>query len=161
MKKYCPRWGSNSRPSDYETDALPTALRRHCRDVVFSKINTYFMLIYWVEKAFKQFIDNNNNYNFDLKNEKKSQCVSRESNPGQLLGRQLCSPLYHWRLIYSGVGAEKVKKKTSKQMPNLCSSYQPKIQSLDNKFAFYKKKVTAVTRIRTWVTAATTQGPNH
>ena len=25
---YCPRWGSNSRPSDYETDALPTALRR-------------------------------------------------------------------------------------------------------------------------------------
>ena len=29
MKKYlCPRWGSNSRPSDYETDALPTALRR-------------------------------------------------------------------------------------------------------------------------------------
>ena len=24
-----------------------------------------------------------------------------------------------------------------------------------------KKKVTAVTRIRTWVTAATTQGPNH
>ena len=28
---------------------------------------------------------------------KKLQCVSRESNPGQLLGRQLCSPLYHWR----------------------------------------------------------------
>ena len=27
-KKVCPRWGSNSRPSDYETDALPTALRR-------------------------------------------------------------------------------------------------------------------------------------
>ena len=24
-----------------------------------------------------------------------------------------------------------------------------------------KKSVTAVTRIRTWVTAATTQGPNH
>ena len=24
-----------------------------------------------------------------------------------------------------------------------------------------KKRVTAVTRIRTWVTAATTQGPNH
>ena len=38
------------------------------------------------------------------------QCVSRESNPGQLLGRQLCSPLYHWRLIYSGVGAENAKK---------------------------------------------------
>ena len=33
LKKYCPRWGSNSRPSDgsscdYETDALPTALQR-------------------------------------------------------------------------------------------------------------------------------------
>ena len=27
-KKKCPLWGSNSRPSDYETDALPTALRR-------------------------------------------------------------------------------------------------------------------------------------
>ena len=29
LQKFCPRWGSNSRPSDYETDALPTALRRH------------------------------------------------------------------------------------------------------------------------------------
>ncbi len=36
--KYCPKWGSNSRPpdysvyiySDYETDALPTALLRPC-----------------------------------------------------------------------------------------------------------------------------------
>ncbi len=27
-KKKCPLWGSNSRPSDYETDALPTAPRR-------------------------------------------------------------------------------------------------------------------------------------
>ena len=26
--KHCPVWGSNSRPSDYETDALPTALTR-------------------------------------------------------------------------------------------------------------------------------------
>ncbi len=26
-------------------------------------------------------------------------CDGRESNPGQLLGRQLCSPLYHQRLI--------------------------------------------------------------
>ena len=26
-------------------------------------------------------------------------CVSRESNPDQLLGRQLCWPLYHWRLL--------------------------------------------------------------
>ena len=30
--------------------------------------------------------------------EKEEQsCVGRESNPGQLLGRQLCSPLYHQR----------------------------------------------------------------
>ena len=28
-------------------------------------------------------------------------CVGRESNPGQLLGRQLCSPLYHRRLSNS------------------------------------------------------------
>src|SRR4029434_7468240 len=28
-------------------------------------------------------------------------CVGRESNPGQLLGRQLCSPLYHQR--YTGI----------------------------------------------------------
>ena len=27
-KKKCLRWGSNSRPSDYETDALPTELQR-------------------------------------------------------------------------------------------------------------------------------------
>ena len=33
----------------------------------------------------------------------------------------------------------------------------------DNYYLFWKKKkfVHAVTRIRTWVTAATTQGPNH
>ena len=30
-KKECPGWGSNSRPSDYETDALPTALPRRVR----------------------------------------------------------------------------------------------------------------------------------
>lgn len=29
--------------------------------------------------------------------EEKLVCVGRESNPGQLLGRQLCSPLYHQR----------------------------------------------------------------
>ena len=28
ISQNCPLWGSNSRPSDYETDALPTALRR-------------------------------------------------------------------------------------------------------------------------------------
>ena len=30
---------------------------------------------------------------------KKNVCVGRESNPGQLLGRQLCSPLYHRRHV--------------------------------------------------------------
>ena len=29
--------------------------------------------------------------------QRKAACVGRESNPGQLLGRQLCSPLYHQR----------------------------------------------------------------
>ena len=32
-----------------------------------------------------------------IQSNKKSYCVGRESNPGQLLGRQLCSPLYHRR----------------------------------------------------------------
>ena len=32
------------------------------------------------------------------KKKNKLSCVGRESNPGQLLGRQLCSPLYHRRL---------------------------------------------------------------
>ena len=35
LVKYCPVWGSNSRPSDYETDALPTALTRpECAEMV-------------------------------------------------------------------------------------------------------------------------------
>lgn len=29
----CSRGGSNSRPSDYETDALPTELLKHTKDV--------------------------------------------------------------------------------------------------------------------------------
>ena len=29
----------------------------------------------------------------------KNFCVGRESNPDQLLGRQLCSPLYHQRML--------------------------------------------------------------
>ena len=32
-------------------------------------------------------------------NKKGSSCDGRESNPGQLLGRQLCSPLYHQRFV--------------------------------------------------------------
>ena len=34
---------------------------------------------------------------------KTDACDGRESNPGQLLGRQLCSPLYHHRWIYCSV----------------------------------------------------------
>ena len=31
---------------------------------------------------------------------KTGACDGRESNPGQLLGRQLCSPLYHHRWLH-------------------------------------------------------------
>ena len=41
-------------------------------------------------------------------------CISRESNPGQLLGRQLCSPLYHWRCF-----SLKQKKFQSSQLNKL------------------------------------------
>ena len=34
-KTVCPGWGSNSRPSDYETDALPTALPRRAHPLAF------------------------------------------------------------------------------------------------------------------------------
>ena len=48
-KKECPRWGSNSRPSDcsafrtldYETDALPTALPRPLEEWLTSMVNEY------------------------------------------------------------------------------------------------------------------------
>ena len=35
MKKKCSLRGSNSRPSDYETDALPAALRKHLTKALF------------------------------------------------------------------------------------------------------------------------------
>jgi hypothetical protein len=43
---FCPEWGSNSRPRDYETRALPTALSRPW-NLVFSKITvtTLFFLV--------------------------------------------------------------------------------------------------------------------
>ena len=45
-------------------------------------------------------------YNYSILHEpfrgKKDLCVGRESNPGQLLGRQLCLPLYHRRLDRHG-----------------------------------------------------------
>ena len=31
---------------------------------------------------------------------RSARCVGQESNPGQLLGRQLCSPLYHQHYTY-------------------------------------------------------------
>lgn len=36
-------------------------------------------------------------HNLGRRQKKSLGCVGRESNPGQLLGRQLCSPLYHQR----------------------------------------------------------------
>ena len=35
-----------------------------------------------------------------VQNYRQKLCDGRESNPGQLLGRQLCSPLYHHRSVY-------------------------------------------------------------
>ena len=36
-------------------------------------------------------------HSYFLNQRENDYCVGRESNPGQLLGRQLCSPLYHRR----------------------------------------------------------------
>ena len=41
---------------------------------------------------------------FSCERNQKRDCVGRESNPGQLLGRQLCSPLYHQRLLNQNKG---------------------------------------------------------
>ena len=43
------------------------------------------------------FSQTGNKHNAKQKIRQKQNCVGRESNPGQLLGRQLCSPLYHRR----------------------------------------------------------------
>ena len=47
-----------------------------------------------------------------LENEEKKDCVGRESNPGQLLGRQLCSPLYHRRFCVEFMTFQVVTTKT-------------------------------------------------
>ena len=47
-----------------------------------------------------------------LENEDKKDCVGRESNPGQLLGRQLCSPLYHRRFCVEFMTFQVVTTKT-------------------------------------------------
>ena len=46
-KNLCHLWGSNSRPSDYETDALPTAPRRHLVASAFIKLNAVHNM-YWL-----------------------------------------------------------------------------------------------------------------
>ena len=56
LKMICPGWGSNSRPSDYETDALPTALPRlgwrQWRPIFafIPKDHTQCLLSFWVFK---------------------------------------------------------------------------------------------------------------
>ena len=57
QKLPCPRWGSNSRPSDYETDALPTALRRlggrqfRCKESVQRRISLAGCFHTWCTSA--------------------------------------------------------------------------------------------------------------
>ena len=41
-----------------------------------------------------------------LKDTSEATCDGWESNPGQLLGRQLCSPLYHHRCILPGLSSK-------------------------------------------------------
>ena len=47
ISQNCPVWGSNSRPSDYETDALPTALTRQtvCRKKSFDRRQGGFKIL--------------------------------------------------------------------------------------------------------------------
>ena len=126
----------------------------------------------------------------------KNICVGRESNPGQLLGRQLCSPLYHRRLCQPDVRLNQhlVTSVATMDWPwRLLETTLPSIMTpwrngsasdsrsegcvfesrRGQNFGTCVKSVcivsgqrkkcssSAVTRIRTWVTAATTQGPNH
>ena len=53
-QKICPGWGSNSRPSDYETDALPTALPRHCSRKWIKNIDIASMLVKNIIKNMRQ-----------------------------------------------------------------------------------------------------------
>ena len=46
--------------------------------------------------VFSRFLSDLNGRSREVKMQ-KPYCDGRESNPGQLLGRQLCSPLYHHR----------------------------------------------------------------
>lgn len=56
--------------------------------------------------------------------EEKLGCVGRESNPGQLLGRQLCSPLYHQRIcLRASLGLRQLTN-------SMGSSFQPPAHTL-------------------------------
>ena len=46
-------------------------------------------------------------------------CVGRESNPGQLLGRQLCSPLYHQRCTARAAPRRRPRVRSSAFTPSL------------------------------------------
>ena len=159
QKLPCPRWGSNSRPSDYETDALPTALRRLHVKPRLAKDLGWFLPIFGIDESI-MIIRHNNDF---CKVNKRCQCVSRESNPGQLLGRQLCSPLYHWRLhmVLDHGGSCSQHRPGPKVKKGGERSERRRQQTKERRREKEEKRVTAVTRIRTWVTAATTQGPNH
>ncbi len=45
--KYCPEWGSNSRPRDYETRALPTALSRLVQHLSSKQ---KYLFVFWFRK---------------------------------------------------------------------------------------------------------------
>ena len=76
MKNKCPGWGSNSRPSDYETDALPTALPRLLCNVSQShNYNSRLYSVLWMKK-----IARTGTWTLDLRI--KSPTLYRLSYPG-------------------------------------------------------------------------------
>lgn len=48
---------------------------------------------------------------------RSARCVGRESNPGQLLGRQLCSPLYHQRCTARAAARRRPRARPSTLLP--------------------------------------------
>ena len=130
-------------------------------------------------------------WHWKQKNVSKIHCVGRESNPGQLLGRQLCSPLYHrrsharcwhWKQHHVMSVQHFIVRRglVGKTLPLIMTPWRNGSASdsrsegcvfesrrgqyfwlLVRVKVSHQSKKNAVTRIRTWVTAATTQGPNH
>ena len=122
----CPRWGSNSRPSDYETDALPTALRR--------------LLSTWKSEYWNNPLLIDIRILFPLGKKKINASAGNRTRVNCLEGsyaHHYTTDAFLYQVVYACVEMDINLK---------CQLDQ---------------KVTAVTRIRTWVTAATTQGPNH